>query len=62
VEKIISYFQSVKDELAKVEWPKAAAVVKLTLIVLVITAAVALWVGGLDIGFTKALEAAVSLK
>lgn len=43
-------------ELAKVTWPKREETIKLTLIVLLISALVGLYVGGLDFIFTKLLS------
>jgi len=56
VNKVINYLKEVKLELSKVTWPKKNQVIKLTLIVFVISAIVAIYVGGLDFIFTKALE------
>lgn len=54
------YLLGVKSELSKVVWPKAGEVAKLTLIVIIISAVMAAFVGGLDFGFTKLLEVAVT--
>jgi len=56
VNKVINYLKEVKLELSKVTWPKKKQVIKLTLIVFVISAIVAIYVGGLDFIFTKTLE------
>ncbi|MBU0998052.1 preprotein translocase subunit SecE [Patescibacteria group bacterium] len=56
VNKVINYLKEVKLELSKVTWPKKNQVIKLTLIVFVISGIVAIYVGGLDFIFTKALE------
>jgi len=55
VGKVINYLYEVKAELAKVTWPKRNEVVRLTLIVLSISAIVGIYVGGLDYIFTKIL-------
>ncbi|MBN1169002.1 preprotein translocase subunit SecE [Candidatus Woesebacteria bacterium] len=52
----IKYLKDVRLELSKVVWPKREEVIKLTLIVIIISAAVAAYTGGLDFLFTKALE------
>jgi preprotein translocase subunit SecE len=57
---LINYFREVKIELSKVTWPKRNEVIKLTLIVFIISAIVAAYVGGLDLVFTKLLEFLVS--
>jgi preprotein translocase subunit SecE len=53
--QVIEYFAGVRNELTKVTWPKRDDVVKLTLIVFMISAIVAAYVGALDLGFTKLL-------
>jgi len=45
---IISFLSEVRTELLKVSWPKREDVIKLTLIVLLVSAIVGLYVGGLD--------------
>ncbi len=50
------YVSEVREELSRVEWPKRHEVIKLTLIVIVISAVVGVYVGGLDLLFTKILE------
>ena len=52
----ITYLKEVKAELAKVVWPKRAQVVKLTATVIILSAVVGLYLGGLDLVFAKALE------
>jgi preprotein translocase subunit SecE len=60
VNKVVSFFSEVRGELSKVVWPKREEVVKLTIIVLLVSAAVGIYVGGLDYFFTKGLEILVS--
>jgi preprotein translocase subunit SecE len=60
VRSITNYFSEVKTELSKVTWPKKEQVIKLTLIVFIISAIVAGYVGGLDFMFTKLLSFLVS--
>jgi len=48
----ITFLIQVKDELWKVTWPTQQEIVRLTLVVLVISAAVGLYIGGLDWVFT----------
>lgn len=61
MKKIAKYFKEVKSELQKVTWPKKKEVLKLTLIVILISGIIALYVGLLDFGFTKLLEALLSI-
>lgn len=56
---VIKYLQEVREELSHVVWPKRDEVVKLTLIVITISAVVGAFLGGLDYIFTKGLEALV---
>ena len=50
------YFNGVLEELKKVTWPSRKEVIKLSLIVIVISLAIAFYVGLLDIIFAKVLE------
>jgi len=54
--KIFTFLKEVKNELARVTWPKKPEVVKLTLTVIIISAAVGAYIGALDFAFTKLLE------
>jgi len=58
--RVVNYFQEVKSELAKVIWPKRGEVLKLTIMVILISLLVGLYVGGLDLAFTKLLEVLIS--
>jgi preprotein translocase subunit SecE len=60
VKKAIRYLSEVRAELKLVVWPKREEVIKLTLIVLIISAGVGVYVGGLDFIFTKVLELVIS--
>lgn len=55
-----TYLSEVKTELVKVTWPKRDEVVKLTTIVLLVCFIAGIYVGALDFGLTKLLEAIVS--
>ncbi len=56
VNPIINYLKEARAELAKVVWPKPSEVVKLTLTVLFVTLIIGIFLGALDLGFTKGLE------
>ena len=56
----ITYFREVRNELSKVTWPKKDEVAKLTATVIILSAIVGLYLGGLDVLFTKLLTAFVS--
>ncbi|HWA51602.1 MAG TPA: preprotein translocase subunit SecE [Patescibacteria group bacterium] len=49
----IKYLLEVKSELGLVTWPKISDVVRLTLLVVLISIIVGLYLSGLDAGFTK---------
>jgi len=53
------FFTEVKAELSKVTWPTKDQVIRLTTVVIVISLAVGLFIGGLDFIFTKAVELVV---
>lgn len=54
--KIINFLKEVKLEIKKVNWPTRQQTVRYTLIVLGISAGVAVFLGGLDFLFTFLLE------
>jgi preprotein translocase subunit SecE len=57
MEKIMQYFRDVKAEVAKVNWPTKAEVSAATVLVIVLSLAVSLYVFACDQG----LQAAISL-
>ena len=59
MKKIVGFISEVKTELAKVTWPKKDEVIRLTLVVIAISAIVAGFVGVLDFIFTKLLESVI---
>ena len=50
--RIITFFKEVKVELKKVNWPTKKQTIKYTLIVIGVSFAVAIFLGGLDFLFT----------
>jgi preprotein translocase subunit SecE len=54
--KPVRFVQESAAELKKVVWPTKEQVVRLTLLVLVVSAATGLLIGGLDYLFTKLLS------
>lgn len=52
LEKTKQYFKEVKVEMAKVKWPTRSETVNYTIIVVVVSLAVAAFLGGLDFIFT----------
>ena len=57
VARVFSYLGEVRSELTKIEWPKKEEVIRLTLVVFSISAIVGVYLGGLDLLFTKLLTA-----
>lgn len=50
------YLNEVRSELKKVTWPDRNEVTKLTLVVFLVSAIVAAYIGGLDYLFTRLIE------
>ena len=53
--KILSYLKSVRAELTKVTWPSRDEASYMTMIVILGSLLVGLYIGGLDFGFTNLL-------
>jgi preprotein translocase subunit SecE len=53
----VKFFQEVVAELKKVTWPSRQETIKLTLVVLFVSAVIGLFVGGLDILFINIQQA-----
>ncbi len=53
------FLSEVKAELVKVTWPTKNEVIRLTAVVIIISAIVGLFLGGLDLTFTKIIELVV---
>ena len=56
VSKIITFLKEVKLEMKKVNWPTRENVIRYTLIVIVSSLVVAIFLGGLDFGFSSILN------
>ena len=52
----VKFFAEVRDELKKVSWPTRPEVIKLTFVVIGVTLAVGIYLGGLDFIFAKGIE------
>ncbi len=50
------FLKEVRTELSKVSWPNRATVVKLTAVVIGVSALVGVYLGGLDYVFAKGIE------
>jgi len=55
-QKIVSFLKEVRVELKKVNWPTRNETIKLTLIVIIVTAGVAAFLGGLDFVFNQLIQ------
>lgn len=49
------FLRQVRDELQKVTWPTQQEVIRLTVVVILVSVIVGLFIGGLDLLFTKIL-------
>ena len=58
----INFFKEIKTELSKVSWPKKETVIRLTLVVVGVSALVGIYLGGLDFAFAKAIEIILAQK
>lgn len=56
----LEFIRSVKLELAQVKWPSHQEALKMTVLVIVASLAVAIYSGGLDYLFTTMLQSALS--
>ncbi len=50
------FIGEVREELKKVTWPSRKEVIRLTLVVIIISLIIGMYVGALDIAFAKFLE------
>lgn len=58
---VVDYFRGVRTELSQVVWPKRNDVIRMTIIVLAISAAVGIYLGGIDYLLTKGLTLLITL-
>ncbi len=54
--KIIAYLQDVRKEMAKVSWPSRSELISNTIVTLVASLAIALFIYGADLVISRALE------
>ena len=55
MEKVISFLKDVKIELSKVSWPTRDQTIQYTIIVIALSVAIALFLGGVDFIFQQIL-------
>lgn len=58
----LQFFKEVRTELSKVSWPNRQTVLKLTIVVIGVSVAVGIYLGGLDVIFAKAVETLLARK
>lgn len=56
----VVFLKEVRSELGKVSWPKRATVIKLTIVVVTVSFVIGIYVGGLDLLFTKITDVLVN--
>ncbi len=54
--KLVNYLKGAREELAKVVWPTKETTVKHTLVVIVISLVIAIFLGSIDFLFNEVLE------
>src|SRR5262245_14277130 len=52
----IGFLRETQDELKKVVWPTRQEVIRLTVVVIAISVVIGLYIGGLDLVFSKLVE------
>lgn len=55
----VSFLKETRDELKKVVWPTRAEVIRLTAVVIVVSAIVGFYIGGADFILTKVLSVVI---
>jgi len=55
----VTFLRETKEELKKVVWPTKQEVIRLTIVVIVVSLIVGLFLGGLDFVFVKTIETVV---
>ncbi len=60
MDKLINYFKGAIAEMRKVTWPSKKETYNYTLLVIGVSVGMALFLGGLDLAFNKALEIALN--
>lgn len=57
---LLEFIRSVGVELASVKWPNRQETLKLTLMVIIVSAFVGIYIGGLDIIFTSLIQGLIN--
>ena len=61
LQKLLLYLKQVKIESKKINWPSREKTMRYSLVVIAISAVVAMFLGGLDFVFSSAVQALVKL-
>ena len=56
----ITFIQQTRDELLKVKWPTRSEIIRLTGVVIIVSAIVGVFLGGLDLFFTALIQKLVT--
>jgi len=56
MKQIQAFFRDVRSELKKVTWPTRQETIRMTVLVIIATVIIGLYVGAIDYGLTKMLE------
>lgn len=56
LDKISLFLSEVKQEMKRVRWPNRAEAFRLTLVVILVSTVLGIYIGGLDLVLTKLLE------
>jgi len=57
---LLEFIREVKVELASVKWPNRQETLRLTMMVVVVSIFVGLYIGGLDIAFTSLIQGIIN--
>lgn len=53
---VAKFFKETRRELAKVTWPNRDEIIQMTSLVILVSLGVGIYIGALDLGFSKLLE------
>lgn len=56
----VIFLKEVRSELGKISWPERATVIKLTIVVVMVSLVIGVYIGGLDLLFTKITDLLVN--
>lgn len=56
INKITKFIKEVRAEMEKVKWPSREEALRLTLVVIVVSTVLGVYIGAIDFGLTKVIE------